>query len=319
VQPSMHASELLPLVRGLTVETDVWSRLMTFITGAQSRQAWGARLTLGSGRILSARFSSLPDGATMAVFGDVSDSERIASALRERNEALEVVEEMRGAVLDQISYRLRTPLNTIFGFGQLIADSRFGDLTNAQRGYAQSILESARHMLATIDDVTELAALEIDSLQGQGDELSLGDTLMLTGRLLERRAIEEGVALRLVAPECSCKLACDASRLRQIIFNMSTDAINRCRDGGEVELRARAGPDGTVEIYTVEHRSDGEPKDTANAEATNLSLPFIRRLVAREGGSFELREDQGRKTFSAVCRLPALGGMSDGNITLSKD
>ena len=84
VRLSMHASELLPLVRGLTVETNVWERLMTFITSADTRQPWGARLTLGTGRILGARFASLPDGATMAIFGDVTDSERIALALRER-------------------------------------------------------------------------------------------------------------------------------------------------------------------------------------------------------------------------------------------
>ncbi|MCH7702880.1 MAG: PAS-domain containing protein, partial [Planctomycetes bacterium] len=244
VRPSMHASELLPLVRGLTVETDVWSRLMNFITGAESRQAWGARLTLGTGRILAARFASLPDGSTMAAFTDVTDSERIALALRERNEALEAAEEMRAAVMDQISHRLRTPLNTIFGFGQLIADSRFGTLTDAQRGYADGILESARHLLATIDDVTELAALEINSLHDHGAELSLGDTLMLTGRLLEKRATEEGVELRIIAPQVGCEAACDAGRLRQIVFNMTTDAISRCCDGGKIELGARAGEDG---------------------------------------------------------------------------
>ena len=88
VWPSMHASELLPLVRGLTVETEVRQQLMAYITGADSRQSWTARLTLGTGRILRARFASLPDGSTMAVFGDVTDSERMAIALRERNEAL---------------------------------------------------------------------------------------------------------------------------------------------------------------------------------------------------------------------------------------
>ncbi len=121
-----------------------------------------------------------------------------ALALRERNEALEAAEGMRGAVLDQISHQLRTPLNTIFGFGQFIADTRFGELTKVQRGYAEKILESARHLLATVDDATELAALEIDSLHDHGSELSLGDTLMLTGRLLEKRATEEGVALQIV-------------------------------------------------------------------------------------------------------------------------
>ena len=194
----------------------------------------------------------------MATFGDVTDSERIALALRERNEALEAVEEMRGAVLDQISHRLRTPLNTIFGFGQLLADSRFGELTDAQRGYADGILESARHLLATIDDVTELAALEIDSLHDQVAELSLGDTLTLTGRLLEKRATDEGVELRIIAPESGHEAACDAGRLRQIVFNMTTDAISRCRDGGKIELGARAGEDGWVEIYALEICQDGE-------------------------------------------------------------
>jgi signal transduction histidine kinase len=307
VRPSMHAGELLPLVRGLTVETDVWRQLMTYITGGDSRQAWSARLTLGTGRILSARFASLPDGSTMAVFGDVTDSERIAIALRERNEALESVEEMRSAVMDQISHRLRTPLNTIFGFGQLIVDSRFGTLSEAQSSYAAAILESARHLVATIDDVTELAALEIDPLNDSGAGLSLGDTLLLTGRLLEKRATEEGVALRIAAPTSGWEPACDAGRLRQIVFNMTTDAINRCSDGGAIELGARAGADGGVEIYTMETCGDGLPADPVLAEAASVTLPFLRRLVTREGGSFELRSIAGAGTgetkLSAVCHF----------------
>jgi signal transduction histidine kinase len=305
VRPSMHASELLPMVRGLTVETDVWERLMTFITGAHSHQAWGARLTLGTGRILGARFASLPGGSTMAVFGDVTDSERIALALRERNEALEAAEEMRGAVLDRISHRLRTPLNTIFGFGQLLADSRFGELTEGQRGYAEKILESAGHLMATVNDVTELAELEIGSLDDHGAELSMGDTLMLTGRLLEKRATEEGVALRIIAPESGCEAACDAGRLRQIVFNMTTDALSRCGDGGSVDLGARANEDGGVDIYTLETCNRAPAADAAGIEAASLTLPFIRRLVAQEGGTFELREGGGAVSLSAVCRFRA--------------
>jgi signal transduction histidine kinase len=305
VRPSMHASELLPMVRGLTVETNVWQRLMSFITGDESRQAWGARLTLGTGRILGARFASLPDGSTMAVFGDVTDSERIALALRERNEALEAAEEMRGAVLDRISHRLRTPLNTVFGFGQLLADSRFGELTEAQRGYIDKILESAGHLLTTIDDVTELAALEIGSLHDQGSELSLGDALILTGRLLEKRATEEGVTLRTMAPESGCDAACDARRLRQIVFNMTTDAISRCRDGGSVELGARACADGGVEIYTLEASQGGKAADPAQAEIASLTLPFIRRLVAQENGIFELSPGEDPASLKAVCRFRA--------------
>ncbi len=216
---------------------------------------------------------------------------------------------MRGAVLDQVSHRLRTPLNTIFGFGQLIADSRFGELNEEQRGYAEQILESARDLIFAVDDVTELAALEIGSLHDHGAELSLGDTLMLTGQLLEKRATEEGVTLRIIAPERNCEAACDVGRLRQIVFNMTTDAISRCRNGGKVDLGANVCEGGGVEIHTREVRNNSKTIDPARAEAASLTLPFIRRLVAQEGGSFDLRVGEDGVSFGAVCQLRALGAV----------
>ena len=302
---SMHASELLPLIRGLTVETEVWERLMGFITSSECRQAWGARLTLGNERILSARFAALPDGATMAVFGDVTDTDRIALALRERNEALEAAEEMRAAMLDQVSHRLRTPLNTIFGFGQLIADSRFGELNEAQRGYADGIMEAAGHLLATVDEVTELAALNIDPLEDVAAGPALGDAILRTGQLLEKRAAEDGVTLIVTAPKAGCEPECDPGRLRQIVFGMITDALSRCRDGGEIRLGARLGEDGRVEIFTAESaRAVPNPGQAqTQTQPDSLALPYLQRLVALEGGVFELRAVQGG--LSAICTLAA--------------
>jgi signal transduction histidine kinase len=303
VRPSMHASELLPLIRGLTVETEVWARLMTFITGEAARQAWAARLTLGSGRILGARFSALPDGSAMAVFGDVTDSERIALALRERNEALETAQEMRAAMLDQISHRLRNPLNTIFGFGQLIGDSRFGSLTDAQRSYAEGILESARHLLASVDEVTELAGLELGRSGETDGEVALADMLMLTGRLLEKRATDEGVTLRMVRCDVESVPAVETGRLRQIVFSMMTGALGRCHAGGTVELGARPGPGSTAEIFTHETLPSGRDAESVLAEAETTALPVIRRLVQRDGGSFTLSPGEAAGQISAVCRF----------------
>jgi len=239
----------------------------------------------------------------MAVFSDVTDRERIAHALRERNEALEAVEEMRGAVLDRISHRLRTPLNTIFGFGQLLGDKSFGALTGEQSDYVEKILESARHLLAIVDDVTDLASLDLDTAHMEGESPSLAETLMLTGQLLEKRATDEGVALRVSAPEAGPEPRCDAGRLRQIVFNMITDAISRCREGGEVEIGARHTTDGDTEIYTAETRADNAPFDPATAESASMTLPFLRRLVAREGGVFELKAEADGLRFGSVCRF----------------
>lgn len=311
VRTAMHVSEILPLVRGLTVETDVWDRLMTAITSAGTQEIWTARLTMGDGRILGARFAPLPDGSTLAAFADETDSERIALALRERNEALEAVEEMRAAVLDRISHRLRTPLNTIFGFGQLITDSRLGPLTEAQRGYATGILEAAGHLLDTVNDVTELASLEIEPLPDEWNAISLGEVLLVTGQLLEKRATDAGVSIEIVAPEADCAPDCEPARLRQIAFGMMTDAIHRSQSGGTITLSARRGDAGEVEIFTLEPlgeaSDDDAAQDAAEAEAESLALPYLRRLIEQQGGSiaFETVTAGGGSDpkLSAVTRL----------------
>lgn len=311
IAPSIHARDLIGLCQGLTVETDAWRRLIGYISSDEARRAWSARLTLGSGRALSARFAPLPDGSTMAVFTDVTESERIALALSERNEALEAAEEMRGAVLDQISHRLRTPLNTIFGFGQLLNDPRFGDLSERQRDYARGILEAAGHLLDTIDDVTELASLQIERGYDDAAELILDDTLALTRQLLDKRGAEAGVALSVTPSGIVEPLQCDPVRIRQIVFNLASAAIERCGSGGRVHLTARAQGAAAIEIVLTEYRpaaaqARGAQRPDQGLVMNALALSLIRRMVLREGGSIDIREGEEPGDFVTVCRLEGM-------------
>jgi signal transduction histidine kinase len=213
---------------------------------------------------------------------------------------------MRSAELDRISYRLRTPLNTIYGFAQLITDTRFGTLNDEQRSYAGEILAAAQHLRSAVDDVTDLASLELDPPHDDGGAPSLRETLVLTAQLLEKRATEEGVTLRIATTDGDPEPPCDAGQLRQIVFGQTTDAIGRCRDGGEVILGARQGPDGGAEIYTEERRADGARFDRATIDGKSPTVPFLRRLMARAGGVYELRLEAGATRLSSVCRfLPA--------------
>jgi hypothetical protein len=91
--------------------------------------------------------------------------------------------------------------------------------------------------------------------------------------------------------------------LRQIVFSMMTDAISRCRDGGAVELGARSGPNDSTEIFTRETLAEGRDADVARAETESLTLPVIRRMMAREGGCFTLTAGPDPGTLCAVCRF----------------
>jgi signal transduction histidine kinase len=302
----MHASDLGQLCSRLTVETEVWERMVAFATGAGNRRAWTAQLSLGSGRMLGARFAPLPDGSTMAVFADVTDSERIAAALTERNEALEAAEQMRSAVLDQVSHRLRTPLNTIFGFGELLAESRAGPLNGSQETYVSGILEAAAQLLDAVGAVTELASLQLDPLEGEDDGPCVEEVLGTTAGLLEKRAAEAGVRLSVEFDGPVGVLGGTPVRLRQIVFNLAADAIHRCPQGGEITLAARREEDGTVEIATRETAglAAADPRDEFNrVESNSLTLSLVRRLVAAEGGALEIAaEEDGR--LRVGCRFP---------------
>src|SRR5690606_33715667 len=98
VYAAMHARQLIALCEEIAFEPEVWQKLHGFITGEESRRAWTARLRTGTGRALTARFAPLPDGSTLAVFSDITDSERIAEALFDRDAVLELSEAARGAV-----------------------------------------------------------------------------------------------------------------------------------------------------------------------------------------------------------------------------
>ncbi|MEL6475760.1 MAG: PAS-domain containing protein [Pseudomonadota bacterium] len=305
VTQGMHARELFNLCSRQTVETGVWARGTTFATGDVSREVWTERLTLGGGRVLRARFAPLPGGSTLAAFADVSDSERAALALVERNEALESVEEMRRVVLDQISHRLRTPLNTVFGFGQLLTDTRFGKLNAHQQTYAAGIIEAAGHLLDTVKDVTELASLELETSSLDPDGIAVDQAIEITCELLENRTREARVDLTALIDDRIGRLERDGTRVRQILFNMAADAIHRCSGGGEVGIGGRRDTDGGVILFTRETPAGTRPVSLEGTEKESPALPLVRRLAAKEAGIIHVACDTEGRRVEVSCHFPA--------------
>ena len=306
VTKGMHARDIFELCSRLTVETSVWDRGTTFATGEVSREVWTARLTLGGGRVLRARFAPLPGGSTLAAFADVTDSERAALALVERNEALESAEEMRRVVLDQISHRLRTPLNTVFGFGQLLTDSRFGKLNAHQQTYAAGIIEAAGHLLETVKDVTELASLELERPQVDPEGIAIDQAIEITCSLLENRTKDAQVELSMEIEEKVGRLGRDGTRVRQILFNMAADAIHRCSGGGKVHLGGRRDEDGTVILFTRENPPQSSEISIDSTERESPALPLVRRLAAKEAGMIRTTCDPQKHEVLIACHFPLL-------------
>ncbi len=298
VAVNTHARDVIPLCSASTREDAVWTRLNGFITGQESRGSWGAKLALTDGRTVSARFVPLPDGSTMAVFADVTDSERISHALRERNEALEAAEAMRSELLDEISHRLRTPLNSVAGFSELLLDERTGPLTETQRSYAENILEASAQLNDAVSGVSDMVEMPSSGIDLGGDTLLVEDLVENTRRLLDRRAGERNVRLRVGLEAPIGSHPCDPARLSQIVFNLAHDAINRCPPGGAVVLGAQRDPDGVLRVWTSETIGQQNPAGMEDVSGIDL----IKRQVALENGLVEIDlQDQG--LLRVTCRF----------------
>ena len=88
------------------------------------------KLERKDGSVLDCMTMPLPDGATMLTFQDITDTENVERALRERNEALETADQMKVDFVHHVSYELRSPLTTIIGFAHFLSDPSTGPLTD---------------------------------------------------------------------------------------------------------------------------------------------------------------------------------------------
>ncbi len=118
---------------------------------------------------------ALPEGMAMLTFVDVTDSARVERVLKERNEALEAADRLKSDFIQHVSYELRSPLQTIIGFSELLSDASSGDLTTQQREYIDHIDSSSRSLLALINDILDLATVDAGIMSLDIGEADIAD------------------------------------------------------------------------------------------------------------------------------------------------
>lgn len=288
-----HVDEVISACKVLSGEHRFWTRLRAAALGGAEKNTGADSIVLSDGRRFSARISPMPDGATLAVFVDVTASEQVAVALKERNDALEQAEEMRSALIDQISHQMRTPLNSIFGFGQLLDSGKTGPLTDIQADYIRGIVSSSMELLVAIDGMSDLISVGADAPREARvafDPLAaLREVCVLAERRLERRE-----CMRITAQNVPALVIGPRVRFRQIIFNLAADALAKSPEGSEVLLTITAKDDDLLLECRHEQLSDMEEQ--------GLALNLVHRFVRLNGGEVKTgRDSEGRRILR--CRL----------------
>jgi len=257
----------------------------------------------------------LPDGATMFSYLDVTDSANVERALRERNEALEAADHLKSEFITNVSYELRTPLNTIIGFTEILANQYFGAMNDRQTEYARGILESSRQLLALIDDILDLALIEAGRLSLDLKPVNIHSVLFSVFTLARDRARKQGATLTLDCPASIGVVMADERRLRQALFNLVSNAMKYMVGEGEIVLGARWDDDELL-LSVADSGSGISPEDqarvfekferggnAARASGLGIGLSLVKSFIELHGGRIEMTSVPGQGT-TVTCRLP---------------
>ena len=177
----------------------------------------------------------------------------IVEALRRENEELRRHSQYRSQFLSRLAHELRTPLTSILGFSEILLSQE--RLTDAQRGFCERIQSSALQLLASLNQLSDLARLDSTHAQLSPERIPLTEILRDVAPALTRSLEKKRLKLEWTEPDNLPAIVSDRARVRLIIYNLLLYAISRSGEGATIFASAAANADGVS--FTV--RDSGEP------------------------------------------------------------
>ncbi len=310
-----HMRRIAEACIGRFGEQDKWQELIASISsGSERRREWG-QLERSDRTILSVSLAPLPDGATLVSFADITDRSRIESALRERNEALIAADRLKSDFIHHASFLFRDPLNAVHGFAELLATGSAGPLNERQEGYVQDILTASTRLAEVTSDILDLALIDSGAMRLELARVDLSELLEHVTEPFRRHAESLDIQFTLdCAPEIGVVMV-DQKRIRQVVFNLLSNAFKYTPRGGAVTLGATVVGD-DVQIFVADTGPGIAPEVKANvferfaAKGQNgsragagLGLALVNRFIELHDGWVEVDTSHGAGTL-VRCHLP---------------
>ncbi|HEX7777137.1 MAG TPA: HAMP domain-containing sensor histidine kinase [Parvibaculum sp.] len=249
------------------------------------------------------------------IAGEARESQRRAEIAR--NHADQATR-ARDRFFATMSHELRTPLNAIIGFSDILAQELFGPHAQPRyREYAADIKSSGDHLLGVINHLLDFARFEAGEVSLNIERVDLVEVVGKVVRILRVNADRVGVQLRFEPPPGEGRwVHVDEQAVRQIAFNLVSNAIKFTPSGGSVEVAIGRAAGGCCEL-TVKDTGIGIPaakldevfepfrrvvsEETKSVPGTGLGLAIVKSLVGALGGTVSVESEPGRgSTFTVT-------------------
>ncbi len=255
---------------------------------------------------------------TTRVLAEIRAHERTDAELQRAKEAAEAANEAKSRYIVGISHELRSPLNAIMGYAQLMENDP--GIPERRLPALRAVRRSSEHLADLIEELLDISKIEAGRLEINRAELRLQEMLEQMAGIFEMQATEKGLSFAFeMSPDVPQRVHADERRLRQILMNLLSNAV-RYTEAGEVRFFARYRSE--IATFRIEDTGRGIAEadherifmpfervvdPAAPVHGTGLGLTITRLLTEIQGGdlSFESVLGQG-SCFQVKLMLPRL-------------
>lgn len=293
-----------------------WADFVASVTGFdEERRDRHGQTEMVDGKVLRYGVVNLPNGQVMITFVDVTDGVNVERALKDKNEALEQADQLKNDFVQHVSYELRSPLTNIIGFTELLSLPATGPLQPRQREYLDHIGTSSSVLLTIVNDILDLATVDAGIMELDIAEVDVGKTIAAAAELIADRLQEHSIALKVETAFAPATMLGDEIRIRQILYNLLSNAANYAPEGGAIKLTCRRlevgveftvhddGPGIPPEVLDTVFRRFEPRANGGRRRGAGLGLSIVKSFVELHGGKvrIETAPDQGT---TVVCLFP---------------
>ncbi len=244
---------------------------------------------------------------------DVTELKRFEQTLHEKNVELETAKTVaekanlaKSEFLSSMSHELRSPLNAILGFAQLM-ESESPPPTPAQTESITQILQAGWHLLKLIDEVLDLAKVESSQVPLSREPVLLAEVMVECQGMIEPQAQKRGICTTFPHFDVPYYVNADRTRVKQAIINLLSNAIKYNREHGTIEVNCTVRDPERIRI-SVKDTGAGLPpealaqlfqpfnrlgQEAGSEEGTGIGLVVTKRLVELMGGAIGVESTVG--------------------------
>lgn len=248
-------------------------------------------------------------GEFAIIFSDITERVRLQKELKNAKQTAELANSTKSDYLANMSHEVRTPLNAIIGFSDILLTGMYGQLNDKGHQYLKNISISGKHLLNLVNDLLDISKIEAGKIELMYEDLNSHLLIQEIVSGLKPLAVQKNVSINFELENIGIKA--DSKRLKQILYNLLSNAIKFTPEGGRILVKSDINDSNLVVL--VEDTGIGIAKEdhdkifqqfkqidssySRTQEGTGLGLALTKKLVELHNGSihFESEKDRGSR------------------------